>query len=335
MQQQYPCVKMAHQPNSQDNHFNSQACQPPQDEDFLSFLTTAQYEFAARAVQDDMAGQSSGVAEYRKRKLPATGDGDDTVHEIDFGNKYRKDSPPRIILPVVFRVTEKDKAFWDMDQNQIAQDLVDTLQKDVVYQRLSRRGQLTVCVNNADAAIKLLDVKTLAGVGVEAYIPPSLIKNEGKIIAVPYRYSEDRILEELAPYGVVGARREVKAMKLENGGLTFNPRGVVILTFKPEVPLPKRVHVGQYVFPVEEYLEPPLQCFNCMRFGHSAKVCRANPRCRQCAGAHNFKECKSKVMLCCNCLEEHRATFAGCSKRRDAAFAQRVRKFRKNEEEDE
>lgn len=279
---------MAHHLNLRNNNINGRA-QPSQDEDFLSFLRTAQCEIAKRAVHDGMAGESSELAEYRKRKLSNRGDGDDTVHEIDFSNKYRNGSLSPIILPVVFRVTEKDKTFWEMDQNQIAQDLVDTLKKDVVYQRLSRRGQLTVCVTNADAAIKLLDVKTLAGVGVEAYIPPSLIKNEGRIIAVPYRYSEAQILDELAHYGVVGVRRELKATKMENGGLTFNPRGVVILTFKPEVTLPKRVHVGQYVFPVEEYLESPLQCFNCMRFGHCAKVCHASPRCRICAGAHNFK----------------------------------------------
>lgn len=326
---------MANHLNSPNDYINGQAYQPWDDKDFLNFLRTAECDIARRAVPYDMASQSLGAVESRKRKLLGKRDWDDTVHEIDFSNKYRKDSPPRIILPVVFRITEKNKTFWEIDPNQIAEDLVGSLQKDVVYQRLSRRGQLTVCVNNVDAAIKLLDVKTLAGVCVEAHIPPSLIKNEGKIIAVPYRYSEDQMLEELAPYGVVGVRREVKARKVENGGLTFNPRGGVILTFKPEVALPSRVHVGQYVFPVEEYLEAPMQCFNCMRFGHSSKICRASPRCRHCAGAHSYKDCKSTVTRCCNCLEEHRATYSGCSKRRDAAFAQRVRKCRKDEEETE
>lgn len=280
---------MTHHLSSLNNYFNGQAYQPLDDEYFLNFLRTAEYDIAQRAVPYDTATQSLGAVECRKRKLPREGDWDDTVHEIDFGNKYRNDSPPRIILPVVFRITQKNKTFWEIDPNHISQDLVDSLQKDVVYQRLSRRGQLTVCVNNIDAAIKLLDVKTLAGVCVEAHIPPSLIKNEGRIIAVPFRYSEDQILEKLAPYGVVGVRREVKARKLDNGGLTFNPRGGVILTFKPEVALPNRVHVGQYVFTVEEYLEAPTQCFNCMRFGHSAKICRASPRCRHCAGAHSYK----------------------------------------------
>ncbi|KAL1479420.1 hypothetical protein MTO96_051854 [Rhipicephalus appendiculatus] len=205
---------------------------------------------------------------HGRRKLPHKCS---SAHEVDFGNKA------------------------SMKQENGGR-------RDVVHQRLSRRGLLTVRVATADAAIKLLDIKTLGGLSVEGSIPTALLKNEGKIRTVPYRYTDQQIFEKLRHLGV------------------------------EDVPLPTRVMLGDCSYPVEEYLEPPLQCYNCMRYGHCYKVCRAAIRCRKCAGPHRIKECTVKEMRCANCYGPHRATYPGCPKRRDAAFAQRIRKFRIEEE---
>ncbi|KAH7976111.1 hypothetical protein HPB52_008670 [Rhipicephalus sanguineus] len=204
--------------------------------------------------------------------------------------------------------------------------------RDVVHQRLSRRGLLTVRVATADAAIKLLDIKTLGGLSVEASIPTALLKNEGKIRTVPYRDTDQQIFEKLRHLGVVSVRRQYSLRKTEDGSVVRGPRGVIVLTFKEDVSLPTRVMLGDFSYPVEEYLEPPLQCHNCMRYGHCYKVCRGTVRCRKCAGPHRIKECTVKEMRCANCYGPHRATYPGCPKRRDAAFAQRIRKFRIEEE---
>lgn len=55
------------------------------------------------------------------------------------------------------------------------------------------------------------------------------------------------------------------------------------------------------------------QCFSCQRFGHIAKMCTQGPKCGQCAGDHNTKECKSKQEVrCTNCGRKHAAWDSRC-----------------------
>lgn len=307
------------------------------EQDFLAFLATANSELdAVAAKNDDRAVPRKGTEGCIRCRTGCTSPHKcSSSHEVNFGNDaalLQQNGGRRYSLPVVFRIIEGERRFWDVNPNQIARELVTILGRDVVHQRLSRRGLLTVRVATADAAIKLLDVKTLGGLSVEANIPTALLKNEGKIRSVPYRYSDQQIFEMLRHHGVVSVRRQYSLRKSEGGVVERGPRGVVVLTFKEDVIMPKRVSFGHFTFPVEEYLEPPLQCYNCMRYGHYYRVCRAKVKCRNCAGPHRIEDCTVKESRCANCHGPHRATFPGCPKRRDAAFAQRIRKFRIEEE---
>ncbi|KAI0669690.1 hypothetical protein C8Q78DRAFT_931430, partial [Trametes maxima] len=47
---------------------------------------------------------------------------------------------------------------------------------------------------------------------------------------------------------------------------------------------------------VSKFVPPPMQCYNCQAFGHSAKACprAASPssvRCARCAGPHPLRDC--------------------------------------------
>lgn len=279
------------------NYYTTKKSEQPQpDQDFLDFLEAAKSELEAVAVES--SGEPNSSSGIRDRKLARAGgersDSDETGSEVNSAKSEAAAllsdySKRRFNLPVVFRITEEGKTFWDINPNQVARELVDTLHRDVIHQRLSRRGNLMVSVARAEAAIKLLDVTTLGGVSVEAHIPPVLLKNEGKIYAVPHRYTDEQILDVLSPIGVKAVRRQYKRSWRESGVVNRNPRGMVILTFRPEVTLPTEVNIDGCTFQVEEYLEPPLQCLNCMRFGHYARVCRAAPRCQRCAGPHSRK----------------------------------------------
>ena len=55
------------------------------------------------------------------------------------------------------------------------------------------------------------------------------------------------------------------------------------------------------------------QCFSCQRFGHIAKMCTHGPKCGQCAGDHNTKDCKGKKEArCSNCGRRHAAWDSRC-----------------------
>lgn len=56
-----------------------------------------------------------------------------------------------------------------------------------------------------------------------------------------------------------------------------------------------------------------LQCFNCQKYGHIAKVCTSEVRCGQCAKAHNTRECTEKQEVrCCNCNRKHASWHQSC-----------------------
>jgi len=49
------------------------------------------------------------------------------------------------------------------------------------------------------------------------------------------------------------------------------------------------------------------QCFNCNQWGHTQSACAKQPRCGECAGSHQTKECPKEKVSCANCGRPHRA----------------------------
>ncbi|CAI6356991.1 unnamed protein product [Macrosiphum euphorbiae] len=62
------------------------------------------------------------------------------------------------------------------------------------------------------------------------------------------------------------------------------------------------------------------QCFNCQQYGHTAIRCeRKTPVCRNCAGAHDSRNCKEDGVRCVNCKGPHKASSAACKARSQAS----------------
>ena len=63
--------------------------------------------------------------------------------------------------------------------------------------------------------------------------------------------------------------------------------------------------------------KPPLQCYNCQRFGHSSYNCGFPYRCIKCDSSHQPGECDRKdpsigLPVCVNCKGNHAANFKLC-----------------------
>ena len=94
------------------------------------------------------------------------------------------------------------------------------------------------------------------------------------------------------------------------------------------VALPREENFSRTIYNLSELLdlkitvEPlnvsPLvgQCRRCLFFGHHHENCRANYRCKHCAGDHDSFACDKKdgPRKCCNCSGPHRATYRGCKR---------------------
>ena len=78
--------------------------------------------------------------------------------------------------------------------------------------------------------------------------------------------------------------------------------------------LPRTVKIGYISYPVRQYEFPPLQCYKCQRFGHSADGCNSKVRCLLCSGPHHFNDCQNDEVKCANCGGPHKANSKDCER---------------------
>lgn len=94
-------------------------------------------------------------------------------------------------------------------------------------------------------------------------------------------------------------------------GVVWLPTQTVVLTFDGQA-LPSKVFAFYSSLPVDQYVYPTIQCFNCCRFGHTRLQCRSKPRCFKCGGEHDGTSCSSESFSCINCSGTHKATESIC-----------------------
>lgn len=224
-------------------------------------------------------------------------------------------------IPVVFKAISTTRTFWNIRGGQVARELEEVVGDNVVNQKINRAGFLCVNVATAADAVKLLNLKKLGGADVESVIPSMYLRHEAKIRGVPYHYTNEKLAELFASVGVLSARRQLTVKRLHDGTYEEFPRSSVVLTFKPDATLPKTLELENEKFIVEEYIEAPLQCFKCLRFGHTSRACVSVGRCKNCGARYCDEECERRTPMCANCFGPHQATYVGCPRRREVAFA--------------
>lgn len=124
-------------------------------------------------------------------------------------------------------------------------------------------------------------------------------------------YSESDLLDYLKPQGVLHVKRLMRRVETQEKEWAAKPTNSVVITFAPNTERPENIDLGFTKHAVKEFVEPPPRCFRCQRFGHVAKVCIKDQRCKRCGGAHDYKACKADF-ACANCGGDHPASFGGC-----------------------
>ena len=185
------------------------------------------------------------------------------------------------------------------------------IMSNVVTVRKMERGKLMVLFGREDSRTKAMKVTSMLGRAVEYLIPDGGVNLKGVI------YVEEEVSEEEIVSGV----KEVEAARRFKEG-----RMAVLVTFKQEVKsLPADVLLGYMVYPVKQYVRPPLRCYRCQRYGHVAAVCRGSRRCGKCGGDHEFAQCSVGQVKCCNCGGDHITSFRGCSHHARAVKVEEVK----------
>ncbi|KAG0424597.1 hypothetical protein HPB47_028192 [Ixodes persulcatus] len=152
-----------------------------------------------------------------------------------------------------------------------------------------RKNVIAVDVHMKEAVPKLLLVKKLGGIPVEARVPWTRHHIAGVVRDVDQGLSEEDIYNSMrAPAHIPGVRRLGKSTTVR---VTFEGKG-----------LPQYVHMG--------YVRHP--CFRCNRMGHIAAVCERERTCEKCSGNHETSTCESETARCVNCRRDHAATSSEC-----------------------
>lgn len=157
--------------------------------------------------------------------------------------------------------------------------------------------------------------KTLLNLKIKAIIPASNTESIGVIRSVPLYLSNQEIYNSCtSSKEVVSVRRLTRKSKDTEGKWQITPTQTVALTFSSPI-LPTSIDINSWLFDVNVYIPPVMQCMRCMRFGHMGKYCRNNEKCSICGDAHSYKNCKVPVndAKCCNCNGKHIAISKECS----------------------
>lgn len=143
---------------------------------------------------------------------------------------------------------------------------------------------------------------------LKAFIPAAQIEKTGIIRYVPTNISNKELYTKLSShFEIVSVKRFMKKVNNKK-----TPLQTVSITFLSNT-LPDTVQYDLFSYRVFDYVPPLQQCYRCMKFNHSAKICNGRQRCSCCGGDHIYKECPRPNDLCCaNCSGPHLAISREC-----------------------
>lgn len=136
--------------------------------------------------------------------------------------------------------------------------------------------------------------------GFGASIPSNLIYSFG-VIKLDADFAEDDFREGLSsPFPIESFKR----ITVNKNGIITPTRLVELKFISPK--LPQHITVFNMIFEVTPSIRSPVQCSRCLRFGHTQKFCRSDPRCSHCGGVnHSIVDCPTVSATDPSCLYCH------------------------------
>lgn len=178
------------------------------------------------------------------------------------------------------------------------------------------RNRISISFSNYVDANDFLNNNLLSVNKLKAFIPSFSITRVGIVRGVPTEWSPEEIIENIStPIGcgnILKVRR-INYKVMVEGAPIWKPTQSVVLHFDGQI-LPKRIYICYNALPVDLYIFPTIQCYNCCRFGHTKTQCRSKSRCFRCGEGHSGETCKvdDDCVQCCLCSGAHMANSKLC-----------------------
>ncbi|KAL0895859.1 hypothetical protein ABMA27_011882 [Loxostege sticticalis] len=178
------------------------------------------------------------------------------------------------------------------------------------------RSKISISFSNFNHANLFLTHNSLVANNYKAFIPSFNVTRMGLVRGIPAEWSPEEIMENITVPDDCGKIIKVRRLNYKtfvDGNPLWKPSQSIVLTFDGQV-LPKRIFMCYNALPVELYIFPTIQCYNCCRFGHTKLQCRSKPRCFKCGQDHAGETCQTDEIKasCCLCTGYHYATSKSC-----------------------
>lgn len=195
----------------------------------------------------------------------------------------------------------------------ILNKLPNNLQAEIIEVVSVGRSRIKIYVKSAASANFLIKHAVFSQNNLISYVPQHLVERKALVRNVDTSLTVQQLLEKVvSSVRVTDIKRLTRMITNEKGERVSVPRQLIIVTFEGLV-IPDYIFIDYVRCPVELYVSPVIQCFSCLRFGHSSKLCRGKKRCKICSDEHDGDCVKPAYCMYCK-VSTHNSTSKSCPK---------------------
>lgn len=234
------------------------------------------------------------------------------INSFNLQNKYSsKDQGPFFVF-----VEHLNKNFGRLFPMKIGYFLLsdDKFKSDIEDITSVGVNRVKVVFKHFTIANSLINSNIITSNQLVAYIPTFYNHRKGIVRMIDTYFTTDYLLKNIeCPNGkVVEVKRMKRKITDHDGTNKLVDRQLIIVTFEGNV-LPNNIRINLTNFPVEPYIHPVVQCYNCLRYGHTSKLCKSKAqRCQKCTEIHdNSTNCENEFCLYCQ-TTDHKTISKSC-----------------------
>ncbi|CAH0564895.1 unnamed protein product [Brassicogethes aeneus] len=187
------------------------------------------------------------------------------------------------------------------------------------FNKISNKGYNKVGLdfNTAEQANSFIDRTDLDN--WKTFIPLNLTTIKGIVKNIPLDFPIEELKEAESAAKILHLRRLTAPKRDKTGTIIkdheqkpiYTSTGMIVITFEGKK-CPIEIKYNHYSMLIETYIPPVIQCLSCLRFGHSAKICKSKPRFRKCGNEDHIKDECQNAPKCTSCGKDHMATSKTC-----------------------
>lgn len=230
------------------------------------------------------------------------------IVNYDFDNKYQAtDKGPFFVY-----IEHKTKNLGRLFPVKVGHFLqkINEFKKDIIDIKSLGLKRVKVIFKTYKIANALVQHEVIIKNDLVAFIPNFYTKKRGIVRMVDTFFSEDYLKTAIiSDRNVVDVKRlKRKTFNSENNQYEYADRQMIMVTFLGNE-IPKEVIINLVRFPVDPYIHPVVQCFRCLRYGHTSSQCKSKDKCQKCSEEHTVETSCNKI-FCIHCKSENHSSIS-------------------------